>query len=798
MGNQVSLTSVFSSDEKSLFLSDKGLTKIPFSIPVQHPVNTLFLSGNQIQNLPKNLQNVESVILSLNQYKDEIPRNVARSLESYPYLIKLDLSENQLTKFTLSQQTLETLVLYQNKFTEVPKFNLPSLNGLALDFNLIKTLVLDSPTLATFTAALNYIDTVNIINAPMLTWIDLSKNNIKVLPDLSKCCPALKTLCLDDNFIEDFQNPLPNSLHDITCKNNLLTKIPDSILKLQSIKYLYLSGNKITHIPKLPQSLSKLQVFHNNISEFDDQSLPLMHNIMLSYNNLTKIPKTNMKGNSILVNHNIIKQINIDCLPHRLSILELSFNQIEEVPVKLFEIQSLNQLDLSFNNITIIPDQIFNSRIGILNISGNPIKALPKMPPFLEKITAAYCHIENVDGIFEKSERLRFIDLSGNQIKSFKPIHNLEFLYLSKNSLTQLPDISEKIKVIDVSYNCIGNLPTDINAPNLIVLNLSFNSLSTFPEFKEVPFLQYLKLCGNPIRKNVSDGNTPIDIKNLTYLDTIDIVDTGIDNISHNNSLREWICNIKSEKTMITNAFHYINTSKSTGYAELLGLRDSMEDSIIIRDDIHLFGVCDGHGGSNTSTFLAHSLCELFENEEKINESTIKTIFGKTEEALLKKNFHDGSTLCICYINNDEKSIISVHLGDARAIIAKNNGTSDELTIDHKPSKREEFERIHVAGGRVVKDRVGGLLAVARSLGDYSILGVGHEPTIQKHEIKQDYKYLIVCCDGVFDVLNNDQIAEIAIKSSSTTDAAYNIRNTAFAAGSLDNISVIVVDLTST
>ena len=49
--------------------------------------------------------------------------------------------------------------------------------------------------------------------------------------------------------------------------------------------------------------------------------------------------------------------------------------------------------------------------------------------------------------------------------------------------------------------------------------------------------------------------------------------------------------------------------------------------------------------------------------------------------------------------------------------------------------------------------------------------------------------------DGVFDVLSNDEVANIAYNSYSPNDAAHQIRNAAFGVGSNDNISVIVVDL---
>lgn len=110
---------------------------------------------------------------------------------------------------------------------------------------------------------------------------------------------------------------------------------------------------------------------------------------------------------------------------------------------------------------------------------------------------------------------------------------------------------------------------------------------------------------------------------------------------------------------------------------------------------------------------------------------------------------------------------------------------------------RSEFDRVHKDFGMVTRDnRIDGVLAVARSLGDFNIHGVGREPEINEFQVDENDKLLVICCDGVFDVLTNDDVAKIALNTSSTTEAAYTIRNAAFGALSYDNISSIVVDLT--
>ena len=64
--------------------------------------------------------------------------------------------------------------------------------------------------------------------------------------------------------------------------------------------------------------------------------------------------------------------------------------------------------------------------------------------------------------------------------------------------------------------------------------------------------------------------------------------------------------------------------------------------------------------------------------------------------------------------------------GDARAVLCKdmlaNEGpASERLSIDHKPGDQAERARIEEAGGAVINQRVLGVLAVSRALGDHEL-----------------------------------------------------------------------------
>lgn len=94
-------------------------------------------------------------------------------------------------------------------------------------------------------------------------------------------------------------------------------------------------------------------------------------------------------------------------------------------------------------------------------------------------------------------------------------------------------------------------------------------------------------------------------------------------------------------------------------------------------------------------------------------------------------------------------------------------------TVDHKPNHPNERKRIIAAGGTVTREagatyRLGGNLALSRMIGDFAYK---QNPSLSPHEqmasavpeifsIEADEGDLIVlACDGIFDVLSNNEIA---------------------------------------
>jgi len=143
--------------------------------------------------------------------------------------------------------------------------------------------------------------------------------------------------------------------------------------------------------------------------------------------------------------------------------------------------------------------------------------------------------------------------------------------------------------------------------------------------------------------------------------------------------------------------------------------------------------------------------------------------------------------------------------GDCRAVLSR-RGKAVTLTKDHKPVEEGERARIVALGGKVCPEgRVNGDMAVSRALGDWHleekragmILG---EPEVSSCELRGENDFLILACDGLWDVMDSGRCVETAkIFLRNEWDAGRCARHLADEAvhrrGATDNVSVVVATL---
>ena len=122
-------------------------------------------------------------------------------------------------------------------------------------------------------------------------------------------------------------------------------------------------------------------------------------------------------------------------------------------------------------------------------------------------------------------------------------------------------------------------------------------------------------------------------------------------------------------------------------------------------------------------------------------------------------------------------------------------GQAIRLSHDHRTECPAEVERINDCGGMVFKNRVVGVLAVSRSLGDHGlkdfVIGVPHVRTFSN--VKSG-DFVILACDGLWDVISDDEAVGFVqrIPVNGRESAARFLIDEAVRRKSGDNITVIV------
>ena len=230
---------------------------------------------------------------------------------------------------------------------------------------------------------------------------------------------------------------------------------------------------------------------------------------------------------------------------------------------------------------------------------------------------------------------------------------------------------------------------------------------------------------------------------------------------------------------------------------------DYMEDCVLSIKNFnkesyrHLFCIFDGHGGNVTAKLCVKKFPEIFRKcllESPFDyESALKKSFFLMDKEIEKLKVNEvGNTATVVFINN--RLLYCANVGDSScALLGK---TNEFITVEHKCTNKKEMKRIEKEGGKIIDNRLGGILAVSRGLGDFDLKtkGLSCEPNIVKKLIEHSLNYCVLASDGVWDVLSPDEVSKL-IQNKKVDEMAKIIVETAMDRGSEDNISCIVIEL---
>ena len=270
-----------------------------------------------------------------------------------------------------------------------------------------------------------------------------------------------------------------------------------------------------------------------------------------------------------------------------------------------------------------------------------------------------------------------------------------------------------------------------------------------------------------------------------------------------------------------------------------------------------LFVVFDGHGGTSAADFGSVYLPLKMSAKKSLSDQEVIQYFIDCDEAY-KQSPENKAGAAVCMViterqPNGKYKVRFANAGDSRAILVSSNvelpGTlanrpidedlhkrrdselsghaehlygggeglnfvSDDLdcgvrlaTIDHKPNLPSEKARIYAAGGFVSNDtpaRLQGMLALSRMIGDFNYkqnpsLSHGDQmgsciPEMFCTEAEEG-DFVVLACDGIFDVLSNNELArQVRLRYMAQIDAGIAEPDLAKIASDIINLSLNRLD----
>lgn len=420
--------------------------------------------------------------------------------------------------------------------------------------------------------------------------------------------------------------------------------------------------------------------------------------------------------------------------------------------------------------------------------------------------------------------------------------------------------------------SCLQSLPSECSTSCDQYMAGEANSSSNSPTSSKHMSVETLGHPSNCSALELSNAASEPSVEVFAVAEDLDVEDGNGRELKSStmlpNSSQE-----KIVRTMSTQCISDLDCVPLWGFMSVCGRRPEMEDAVAtvpsflklparllmgdsahdgmspsLGQTVHFYGVYDGHGGCQVANYcrdrLHLALAEEIEvltrefhdqncggvSHQQQWENAFVRCFVKVDEEVrgVRQISPDtkieaiapetvGSTAVVAIVCSSH--ILVANCGDSRAVLCRAKAPMP-LSVDHKPDRSDERDRIEAAGGKVIQwngYRVLGVLAMSRSIGDgYLKPCIIPDPEVMfVPRVKED-DFLILASDGLWDVMTNDEACEAARRrillwhkknganlsqdrgksnDPAAQAAAEYLSKLAYQKGSKDNISVIVVDL---
>nr|XP_053629356.1 PH domain leucine-rich repeat-containing protein phosphatase 1-like [Cherax quadricarinatus] len=524
-------------------LASNRLQEFPGCLLKLPALARLSLAHNLLHALPHALATLTRLVeldVSYNQLT-----GVGAGVGGLPSLAHLRLAHNRITDVPelTTMEELRTLDISGNRLRAVdglevqgpsiPEDDNDSLQDDQFQDDLLHEGHHDSQPLALNLSLNNLTGPVTLASIQNVTELDVSDNGISSL-DVS-CLAALTSLTCSNNAITAITLHAA-ALTSLTATNNRLTRL-EVRYHPRRLTRLNLARNELSAVP--PWLVSSTEVTLVDVSHNQVTCLPAfltsghlrrLHTLSAHHNRLTAFPVP-QRGTIDLHKDSSCSYISRNPVqgPHRSSHLSSNYNSVHNLQEEP-RLSSLEVLFLHHNRLTALPSNLFSwlNKLRVLNVSANHLSALPgamecrgsrgksqacvedaaspKETLSLQEVYAAanrlrdltplqqcralrilhapYNRITNLqDRLVWSWELLEELVLSGNQLTvvpaGVSRLRRLRVLKVHSNPLQSLPRLAHlsALKVVDASHCQLGRIELEeLVSPGLVALDISGNT----------------------------------------------------------------------------------------------------------------------------------------------------------------------------------------------------------------------------------------------------------------------------------------------------------------------------------
>jgi len=222
--------------------------------------------------------------------------------------------------------------------------------------------------------------------------------------------------------------------------------------------------------------------------------------------------------------------------------------------------------------------------------------------------------------------------------------------------------------------------------------------------------------------------------------------------------------------------------------------------------------VYDGHHGNEAALYCRDNLhLNIASSLQQTGDisAAIKLGCAKTDADFVNlakaKNIESGAVLAICILSG--KQLYIANAGDCRAVLCR-AGHAVDLTRDHTAEVYEERIRVESVGGQIEYGMLNGELKVSRAVGDIDLCtgdkmkGLTAEPDTHKLYITDDDEFVLIACDGLWDVFPSQKAISYARRllqvDNDVQKACNDLVAEALRLESEDNITAMIIGFAKT